>query len=189
MKLFFQAIRIFVVLTILTGVVYPALMTLAAQTFFPRKAQGSLVVKDGKCVGSDLLAQKFQEARYFWPRPSASDYGTIPSGASNLGPTSLSLKSLIKMRSDAFRSAHDLSSETKLPAEMVFASASGLDPHISPEAALLQVERISKARGFDVSQKEKVNQLVHQYTQRPDFGFLGEARVNVFKLNLALDSL
>ncbi len=171
MKTFFQAVRLFVLMTVLTGVVYPVVITFAAK-LFPSQANGSLIYKEGKIIGSQLLAQKFQSESYFWPRPSAADFGTIPSGASNQGPTNAGLKEQISAR----RGVRD----------MKFASASGLDPHISPEAAKNQVERIAKARNLD---QKALYKLLDRYIEGPQFGLFGEPRVNVLRLNIALDSL
>ncbi len=189
MKTFFKAFRIFCVLTILTGILYPVGITLVAQIFFPKQANGSLVKKDGRLIGSELLAQKFQDPKYFWSRPSAGDFATVPSGASNLGPTSAALKEAVLKRAADFRKGNRLASETLLPADVVFASASGLDPHISPEAARLQIARIVEARHWDEAHAQKLKEWVQKYTEPPQFGIFGKPRINVFRLNLALDSL
>ena len=139
-KLFIQSIRLTVVFTILTGVFYPLAITGVAQWAFRDKANGSLIERDGKIVGSELLAQQFQGARYFWPRPSAGNYATVPSGASNLGPTSAALQSNVAARAAAIRAANKLPADASVPADLLFTSGSGLDPHISPEAARLQVD-------------------------------------------------
>lgn len=189
MKLLIQALRLFLVLTLLTGVVYPVVVTVAAQLFFNHQANGSLVIKNGELAGSELLAQKFQGEGYFWPRPSAADFASIPSGASNWGPTSEALKDAVLKRAEMFSTANNLSKETVLPSDMVFASGSGLDPHISPEAARLQADRVAKARKLSEIKRQMLNKLIDQYTEIPQFGIFGEPRVNVFRLNLAVDSL
>jgi K+-transporting ATPase ATPase C chain len=189
MKLFIQALRLFLVLTLLTGVVYPVVVTAAAQLFFNHQANGSLVMKNGTLAGSELLTQKFQGEGYFWPRPSATDFASLPSGASNWGPTSAALKDAVLKRAEMFRKANNLSKETVLPSDMVFASGSGLDPHISPEAARFQADRVAKARKLSETKRQILNKLIDQYTEIPQFGILGEPRVNVFRLNLAVDSL
>ncbi len=189
MRLFTQALRLFLVLTLLTGVIYPAIVTAAAQLFFNHQANGSLVINNGKLIGSELLAQKFQEERYFWPRPSAADFSTAPSGSSNFGPTSSALKEAVLKRAETFRKANHLSKEAVLPSDVVFASGSGLDPHISPEAARLQADRIAKARKLDEGKRQTLYKLIDLYTEAPQFGVFGEPRVNVFRLNLAADSL
>lgn len=186
MKIIFQSIRIFILMTLLTGALYPLAVTGLAQALFHRQANGSLIEKNGQIAGSSLLAQKFQSPKYFWPRPSAADYATVASGASNQGPTSDALKSIVAKRDSEFRAANHLPQEQPVPSEMVFASGSGLDPDISPEAAQLQVARIAKERGID---EGKLKQLVAEYSKQPQMGILGEARVNVLALNLALDSI
>jgi K+-transporting ATPase ATPase C chain len=190
MKAATQSLRILAVMTILTGAIYPLAVTLVARTIFPRQANGSVVVVNGKAVGSELLAQRFAQLNYFWPRPSACDNGTnyvtVPSGASNLGPTSSNLVTTVKSRAEHFRSANGLIAGTPVPAEMVFASGSGLDPHISPESARLQTARVAKARGVN---EDQIKSLVEQFVEAPQFGFLGEPRVNVLLLNAALDAV
>jgi K+-transporting ATPase ATPase C chain len=153
---------------------------------FPRQANGSLVERDGKLVGSALIAQQFQGAKYFWPRPSAGAYATVPSGASNLGPTSAQLQTNVLANAKALREAHKLPADAPVPADLVYTSASGVDPEISPEAARFQVKRVAEARGMSDS---AVGALVEQMVQPAQWGFLGEPRVNVLLLNLALDKL
>jgi K+-transporting ATPase ATPase C chain len=133
-----------------------------------------------------LLAQKFTGDRWFWPRPSAVDFATVASGASNLGPTSSNLVTTVAGRAAAFRAAHGLAADARVPAEMVFASGSGLDPHLSPEAARLQAGRVAQARGLDPA---RVRTLVEAHVESPQLGVLGEPRVNVLRLNLALDGI
>jgi K+-transporting ATPase ATPase C chain len=193
MKTFFPAVRLFSALTILTGLVYPLLVTGLAKTLFPKQAGGSLVTLNGTVVGSELLAQRFSLDKYFWARPSAGDdgtnYATVASSASNLGPTSSNLIATVQARLAGFRRANGLASNANIPADMVFASGSGLDPHISPEAARLQMNRVAAARKFSVEFKTRLAALVEESIEPPQFGFLGEPRLNVFKLNLALDAL
>ncbi len=183
----------FIALTILTGVIYPLLITGIAKAVFPKQAGGSLVTENGKIIGSTLLAQRFSGESYFWPRPSAGDdgtnYATAPSSASNLGPTSSNLVATVQARLAAFRLANGLATNTPVPAEMVFASGSGLDPDISPEAARQQIDRVARARKLLPEQKQKLADLVERSVEPPQLGFLGKSRVNVLKLNLALDSL
>jgi len=183
-----QSIRLTVVFTILTGLAYPLVITGVAQLAFRDKANGSLIpqLRDGKVVGSALLAQRFESPRYFWPRPSAAGYATVPSGASNLGPTSQKLHDAVATNAVAFRAAHKLLADTPVPADMVFTSGSGLDPHISPGAARLQVARVASARGVS---EEPIKALVEKFIEPPQLGFLGEPRVNVLLLNLALDRI
>ena len=190
-KLIVQSVRQTILWSIIAGVFYPLVMTLFAQTVFPKQANGSLVEKDGKLIGSALLAQQFQGSNYFWPRPSACSYGTGASGiaassGSNLGPTSGALHTNAANNISAFISGNNLPTNTVVPAEMIFASASGLDPHISPEAARLQVSRVAASRGLSA---DKVKDLVEQYVEPPQWGFLGQERVNVLLLNVALDNL
>ena len=177
------------VMTILTGVLYPVLMTVIAQLVFPNKSNGSMIEKNGEVVGSELIAQKFQSDKYFWCRPSATDYNPLPSGASNLGPTSKALKDSVEERRKQFVEKNFLPQNTIVPTEMLFASGSGIDPQISPEAAFLQVDRIAQARGFDEQKKTLLKTLVQNQIETLQFGFLGEPRVNVLKLNLALDEM
>ncbi len=178
MKTTFQSIRIYIVITLLTGIVYPLAMTGVAQILFPKQANGSRIVENGKLIGSELLVQKFESPRYFWPRPSAADYATVASGASNKGPTSADLKKAIDERRAKFGN--------DAPVDLLTASGSGLDPHISPEAARLQVARIAAARNMSI---QKISALVDQTIEQPQFGVLGEPRVNVLGLNRLLDQL
>jgi len=182
----------FLVLTLLTGVAYPAVVTLAAKALFKRQTEGSLVRVNKQVVGSELLAQRFGDARYFWPRPSAGDdgtnYATVASSASNKGPTAGDLKSNVMARAVVFRKAHRLEPDAPVPSEMLFASGSGLDPHISPAAARLQLERVATARSMSAEQKQRLTSLVEEWVEPPQLGFLGEPRVNVLKLNVALDT-
>lgn len=183
-KLTVQSILQTILWTIVTGLLYPLVMTAFAQLVFPHRANGSLVTRDGKIVGSALIAQPFQGEKYFWPRPSAGGYATVPSGASNLGPTSAQLRKNVDANLAALRAANKLPADAPVPADLVFTSGSGLDPHISPEAARFQIARVAAARGLSVGQ---VGALVDRFTMPPQWGFLGEPRVNVLLLNLALD--
>jgi len=190
-KLISQSVRQTIIWTLVAGVLYTVVMTVVAQVLFPAQANGSLIEKDGKIVGSALLAQQFTSTNYFWPRPSACGYGTGPSGlaassGSNLGPTSGALQTNVQNNITAFLSGNNLPTNTPVPADMVYASASGLDPDISPEAARLQIKRVASSRGLS---EDKVTALVDEFTQQPQWGFLGQARVNVLRLNLALDNL
>jgi K+-transporting ATPase ATPase C chain len=178
MKTIIQSLRIYIVLTLLTGIFYPLAMTGIAQLLFPKQANGSKIVENGKVIGSDLLAQKFESPRYFWPRPSTADYATVASGASNKGPTSADLKKSIDERQAKFGN--------DAPVDLLTASGSGLDPHISPEAARSQIQRVAEARKMSIQQ---ISALVDQATEQPQFGFLGEPRVNVLRLNQTLDQV
>jgi potassium-transporting ATPase KdpC subunit len=182
------ALKILIVMTVITGIVYPLLTTAFAQILFYHKANGSLIEKNGKVIGSELIGQKFDSTIYFWSRPSAIDYNSLPSGGSNLGPTSSKLKSLMTERRNNFALANGIDC-ISVPIEMYTASASGIDPDISPNAALLQVDRIVKARKFSRLQKQKLVHLIHIYSENYQFSLLGEPRVNVLLLNLSLDSI
>lgn len=181
------AIKFLLVMTILTGIIYPFFMTGIAQLIFPYKANGSLIKKDGKIVGSELLGQKFDSTAYFWSRPSAIDYNPIPSGGTNLGPTSFKLKKQVSERRNFWLAKDSTIDSLAIPKEMLFASASGLDPHISPKAAMLQVDRIAKARGFNQSQKQQLIDLINIKSEKLQFTLFGEPRINVLMLNLELD--
>ena len=183
------AIKFLLIMTVLTGVIYPFFMTGLAQLVFPAKANGSLVKAGGKNIGSELIGQKFDSSIYFWSRPSAIDYNPIPSGASNIGPTSEKLKKQVAERRKQFATNNSISDTSVIPIEMLFASASGLDPHISPEAVLLQLERVAMARNLNETQKQKVQQLIKNKTEEPQFFLFGQRRINVFELNLALESI
>jgi K+-transporting ATPase ATPase C chain len=173
-------------MTVLTGIVYPLTMTGVAKVSYPSKANGSLIMKDGKIVGSELIGQKFDSSAYFWSRPSAINYNPVPSGATNYGPTSDTLQKLANARRSYFAEMNSVSNQL-IPEEMIFASGSGLDPHISPEAAFLQVDRVSEARHFDSAQKEKLLRDLKDMTEAPQFFVLGKARINVLSLNLKLN--
>ncbi|MCX6170518.1 MAG: potassium-transporting ATPase subunit KdpC [Ignavibacteriales bacterium] len=182
-------IKYFAAITIVTGIIYPLFITLISIIVFPGKASGSLIEKDGKIIGSELIGQKFESDKYFWSRPSAIDYNPAPSGGSNLGPTSAKLKQLYEDRMKTFVEKNTVKDASTIPNEMFFASASGVDPHISPLSAMLQVERVAKARNFDNSKKEKLIQLINSLTEKPQFGFLGNSVVNILLLNLNLDKM
>ena len=190
-KLIIQSVKQTLLWTLVAGVAYSVVITAIAQLMFKDQANGSLVMRDGKIVGSALLAQQFTGTNYFWPRPSACTYGTSASGivassGSNLGPTSGTLQTNVMNNVAAFISGNNLPTNTVVPADMAFASASGLDPHISPEAARLQIARVAAARGIG---DDKVKALVDRFTEPPQWGFLGQSRVNVLLLNVALDEM
>lgn len=186
MKIIIQAIRLFLIMTIITGIIYPILITALGQALYPGKANGSLVESDGKIVGSALLGQKFTENKYFWSRPSANDYNPLPSGGTNLGPTSAALKDSVNARINFLEKANPGSGQ--VPIDLLFASGSGLDPDISPEATRFQIDRVAAARGLDNEGKRKLIDLVERHVETPDFNVFGEPRVNVLWLNLVLDS-
>jgi len=183
------ALRFLAAMTILTGIIYPFFMTGVAQITFPGKANGSLILKDGKIIGSELIGQKFDSTIYFWSRPSAIAYNPIPSGASNFGPTSKALKKQVDDRRAAFATSNSITDSGTIPLEMIFASASGLDPHISPKAALMQVDRIVKVRQLDAEKKQQILNVITKLSEAPQFLILGENRINVLALNLELDKL
>jgi K+-transporting ATPase ATPase C chain len=173
-------------MTVVTGVLYPLAMTAVAQLFLSGPANGSLVFRDGKAVGSALIGQEFQQAKYFWGRLSAtspSPYESAASSGSNLGPLSADLQAAVKQRLEALRAA-DPDAAGRVPIDLATASGSGLDPHISPAAAYYQAGRVARSRGLTV---ERVRALIDSHTEGRSFGFLGEPRVNVLLLNLALD--
>jgi K+-transporting ATPase ATPase C chain len=183
-----QAIACIVVFTVITGVVYPLIVTGVAQLVFPRQANGSLLIDNGKTVGSLLIGQSFSSPKYFWARPSATSpmpYNAANSSGSNLGPLNPALTENVKARITQLKAA-DAASKPLVPVDLVTASGSGLDPDISPAAAEYQVSRVAKARNFD---ETKVRELVVKLTKSRQLGILGEPRVNVLELNLALDGL
>lgn len=188
-KSILSGLKILLVFTLLTGIVYPLMITGIAQAVFPRQSNGSIVSFGQKACGSELLGQEFKSERYFWSRPSACSYGTLPSGASNWGPTSDTLRKTIEKRRESFIIANHLPLNTVVPNEMLTASGSGLDPHISPESATLQIERITSARHFSPSQSQQLRKLVASHIEQLQFGCLGEKRVNVLALNHDLDLL
>lgn len=187
-KLLRQAIVLLLLLTAITGIAYPLLVTGLAQLLFPRQANGSLILRDGRLVGSTLIGQSFTDPKYFWGRPSATTpqpYNGTASGGSNLGPTNPALTTAAKQRIAALRAA-DPGNDAPVPVDLVTASGSGLDPDISPAAAQYQIQRVARARGLPPAE---VQRLVDRYTRGRQFGVLGEPRVNVLELNLALDRL
>jgi K+-transporting ATPase ATPase C chain len=187
MKRLIITLKIFLFFTVLTGIVYPLLVTLIAQAAFREKANGSLIVLDNRTVGSRLIAQQFDSSGYFIPRPSAVSYKPLPSGGSNYGLTNAGLKNIVEWRRKKFIDFNQLDSNTVVPSEMLFASASGIDPHISQKAALLQVDRIARVRNLNASERQSLMQMVLSLTEEPQFSILGEERVNVLILNLELD--
>ena len=187
MKELKPAILFFVVFTIICGGIYPAVVTGIALVAFPRQAKGSFITdKSGKEIGSALIGQPFSDPKYFWPRPSAAtdfSYNPMGSGGSNSGPTN---PDFIKTVEERVKALHDTGITGSVPADLVEASASGLDPHITPKAANVQIARVAKARGIS---KEDLTRLVAAHTEGRQLGFLGDPRVNVLKLNLELDEL
>ncbi len=187
-KIFRPALVMLLALTLITGLAYPLVVTGAAKALFPAQAAGSLIERDGKVVGSSLIGQNFSDPKHFWGRPSATApmaYNASASGGSNLGPLNPALTQAVTDRVKALRDA-DPGNTAAVPVDLVTASASGLDPHISPAAALYQVARIARLRGVPA---DKLQALVTQNTEEPLWGLLGESRVNVLQLNLALETL
>lgn len=181
------AITMLVLLTILTGLLYPLAVTALAQVIFPNQANGSLIIQNGQPLGSALIGQPFDDPQYFWGRLSATGpfpYNAAASSGSNLGPTSQAMLDAAQARIDALHAA-DPGNTAPIPVDLVTASGSGLDPHLSPAAALYQVLRVAKARGLS---EEVVHRLIAEHTAGRTFGILGEPRVNVLELNLALDA-
>jgi K+-transporting ATPase ATPase C chain len=189
MKTLFISLKIFLFFTVLTGVIYPLFVTGIAQLTMPAKANGSLILKDNKIIGSELIGQRFDSIIYFSSRPSAVSYNPLPSGGSNLGLTNAKLKNSVDTLKKQFIVFNQLDGNTSIPSEMLFASASGLDPHISQKAALLQVDRIAKARNLSPEIKQRIIQSVKTITEAPQYLCLGEERVNVLLLNLELDKI
>ena len=187
MKNIKTALKLFAILMVLVGVIYPVAVTVLAQLIFPKEAGGSLLYDPGgNITGSALIGQPFSDPKYFWSRPSATSgypYNPLASGGSNLGPTNKDLIDQISNRTELLKSSGILS---PVPSDLVEASASGLDPHISMQSALVQIPRVAKARNLS---EETLNKLVLEHVENRQFGFLGEQRINVLKLNLALDSM
>ena len=184
MKQFLTSIRILLFMTILTGIVYPLLVTGIGQALFSKKANGGILDRSQVALGADLIGQKFESERYFWPRPSAVDYNSAGSGGSNQGQASADLKKAYDDRVTKLKAAHPDQSSGEPPQDLLFASSSGLDPHISPEAAIYQVTRVAQFRKMDPN---AVRALVEEASEGRQFGLLGEPRVNVLELNLSLD--
>ncbi|MBC7466722.1 MAG: potassium-transporting ATPase subunit KdpC [Bdellovibrio sp.] len=183
MKYIIPAIRFKIFMTILLGLIYPFTITGVSQVLFPKQAGGNFIMRGGQVVGSTLIAQSFEKPQYFWSRPSAVGYNPLPSGGSNLGQASADLKKAVDERAAKLKAAHpDKAGEP--PQDLLFASASGLDPHISIEAAQYQMQRVAKSRNLSI---EQVNALLNESTAERQLGIFGEPTVNVLTLNIALD--
>ncbi len=183
-----QSFKFMAIFTLLCGLFYPGVVTLFGQILFPKQAGGSLITVNGKIMGSELIGQPFDDAKYFWGRPSATSpyaYNASNSSGSNLGPTNPDFINSVKGRVEGLRKAHPDMAGAPVPMDLVTASGSGLDPHISPAAAEYQASRVAKARGLD---QAKVEELIQQNTDGRWLGFIGDPGVNVLKLNLALDA-
>lgn len=184
MKTCLLALKLLILMAFLTGFVYPMVVLLLANLTMPWKAQGSTLHLDGKLVGSHLIGQQFSDVRYFWPRPSATNYNTLPSAASNLGPTSKKLKEEIDRRRIKLAQAHNIQDLSLVPLELICASGSGLDPHISLGTAYFQVARVAKARNMS---KDKVEEYIQASLDKPLGKLFGAPHVNVLVLNMNLD--
>ncbi len=185
----FSLVKLFVVLTVITGICYPLFITAYAHVCFPAKAKGDVMTVNGKVVGAKMIGQKFADPKYFQSRPSAIDYNPMPSGASNLSITSDSVKNLYVQRKRDFIKLNNLQASTDVPSEMLFASGSGVDPHISIESAILQAGRIASVRKFGVVKKAELYQVIDKLAFCRVFGFAGEKLINVLELNIQLDEL
>ncbi len=183
------SLKILLVMTVLTGIIYPVIITGLAQLLFQQKANGNLIKQQQIVIGSKLIGQKFESDRYFWSRPSAIDYQPLPSGGSNFSPTSRRLKELYEQRKNTFIQKNGLNIHTVIPAEMLFASASGLDPHISVQSAELQLERIARARRLNTSQIMKLSQMLNKFKEGSSSFLLDKSGVNVLLLNVELDKI
>lgn len=183
-----QALLAFVVFSVLCGLIYPLLFTTMAQIFFPNKSNGSIIVSNNQILGSELIGQMFRSKKYFHGRPSATDpsYNASGSSGSNSGPSNVKFLEVVTKRIEQVRDENGLPVAIPIPADLVLASASGLDPHISVESAMLQVKRIAKERGLVEAELEGI---VRQHIEHPLLGMWGQPRVNVLKLNLAMDNL
>ncbi len=182
MKSLITSFKLLAILTILTGIIYPMIIWTYSNIFVQDKSNGSFLKKENITIGSELIGQKFTRPNYFWPRPSAIDYNPTSSGASNLGPTSLDLKKQVDERLMSLTKIHS----TEPPQDLIFASASGLDPHISLASAEYQLERVAQSRSLSVT---TLRHLVQELTEKPQYGIFGETRINVLKLNLAVENL
>lgn len=184
-KYIIPALRFKIFMTILLGLIYPFTMTGIAKILFHDQASGQFIERNNQVIGSALIGQSFQKNEYFWPRPSAINYNPLPSGGSNLGQASQDLKKVVDERRARLKAAHS-DQIIDPPQDLLFASASGLDPHISPEAALYQMQRVAMARKLSL---EQVKMLIDQASEQRQWGLFGEPTVNVLLLNLSLDSL
>lgn len=185
MKYFWNAFRLLLWMAFITGIAYPLFILLIAQLTMPHKANGSMVMRNDKIIGSFLIGQQFKDPKYFWPRPSAMEYNPLPSGASNLSPASKALHHIVEERRRKF--SDSTQTVKKIPSDLLFASGSGLDPHISTRAALFQIDRIIMSRNIkDENEKQSLEMLINKLAEKRFFNFFGTSYVNVLKLNLAL---
>lgn len=181
-----NALRLYIWLAFITGSAYPLFVTVVANLVMPYQAKGSFIQENNRLIGSKLIGQEFKSKRYFWGRPSAHSYDPMQSGGSNYGPTSHKLKKLVDERQKLLMSAHEIQDPGLIPGELLYASGSGLDPHISPATARFQAERVARSRGL---RNEDVEKIIVEKTEKRGLGFLGEEVVNVLLLNQALDQL
>ncbi|MBN9377258.1 MAG: potassium-transporting ATPase subunit KdpC [Chlamydiales bacterium] len=189
MKSLFDGLKVFIFMTLLLGIIYPYSILYIVNMTMPRRSAGSLIYIDNQLRGSKLIAQKFNQNIYFWPRPSSVDYNTLPAGGSHLGPISARLAKQIQERRRKIAEQHQVNDLSLIPDEMVCASASGIDPHISLTNAYFQLERVAKARSWDsMEMKIKIKQLIYQNLDKPLGRLFGKPYVNVLKLNIALDN-
>lgn len=177
------------IMIVILGILYPLSITGIAQLLFPEKSHGSLIEIDGTVRGSSLIGQQFDSDKYFNGRPSATNYNALPSGGSNLGMTSMKLKDLYISRLLNFQFQNQIEDNIQIPNDMLYASASGLDPHISPQAAMLQLNRIAKVRSLTDLEIQNLKKIIDMFTESPQLGIFGEPRINVFALNLELDKI
>lgn len=184
-----RSLRLLICMSLLLGLIYPAIVWSVGQIFFQKAARGSLIIQNDKIIGSELIGQEFKSPRYFWGRPSATDYGTLPGAASNSAPTSLKLKERIDKRMKELKDVHPGLNPGDIPADLLLASGSGLDPHISPEAALFQADRVIKERRFSKKQAWDLKNEIQNLREGRRWGIFGEPRVNVLKLNLKVDEI
>lgn len=183
------SLKAIVLFTLLLGIVYPFFIWVIGQSIFPSKSNGSLITRNNKVIGSALIAQRFESEKYFTPRPSAINYNPFPSGGSNLSITDFRLKTAFEERYNDFKRTNNISQEHIIPAEMLFASGSGVDPHISKISALLQINRIALKRNLDEITIVKLKRLVNSLSHRTIWGIAGDEYVNVLEMNLKLDEL
>lgn len=183
------SLKMLSIMIVLLGILYPLSITGIAQLLFPEKSHGSLIEIDGTVRGSSLIGQQFDSDKYFNGRPSATNYNALPSGGSNLGMTSMKLKDLYISRLLNFQFQNQIEDNIQIPNDMLYASASGLDPHISPQAAMLQLNRIAKVRSLTDLEIQNLKKIIDMFTESPQLGIFGEPRINVFALNLELDKI
>lgn len=186
MKSVLESLKMLFIMTIFCGIIYPLTCTGVMQVIFPTEANGSIIEKNGQLVGSELIGQEFTSDKYFTSRPSANEYNAASSGGTNYGAINANLQEQVKVRTEEIRKEYNLAADTPVPAVMVTNSACGFDPHMTPESMYFQVKKVAAARNLDAA---VVKQLVDEHIEEPSLGFIGEARVNVLRLNMALDDL